>query len=123
MTQYHFTLWPDHGVPEYAGPILNYLRRIKAQCKQNKGPILVHCRYAIFYSEKDFQCVYCLLIGLATLLWWETFEYNIITKIALIIMIIWYQIYGLSFVNYFWSVRSIIMALSQTTKLQDFLLL
>ena len=44
VTQYHFTSWPDHGVPEYAGPILNYLRRIKAQHKPNKGPILVHCR-------------------------------------------------------------------------------
>ena len=51
VTQHHFTSWPDHGVPEYAGPILNYLRRIKAQCKQNKGLNLVHCRYAIFYSE------------------------------------------------------------------------
>ena len=48
VTQYHFTSWPDHGVPEYAGPILNYLRRIKAQHKLNKGPILVHCRYAIY---------------------------------------------------------------------------
>ena len=47
MTQYHFTSWPDHGVPEYAGPILNYLRRIKAQHKQTKGPILVHCRYKL----------------------------------------------------------------------------
>ena len=44
VVQYHFTSWPDHGVPEYAGPLLNYLRRIKAQHKPSKGPILVHCR-------------------------------------------------------------------------------
>ena len=43
VTQFHFTSWPDHGVPEYAGPILNYLRRIK---KHSRGPILVHCRSA-----------------------------------------------------------------------------
>ena len=43
MTQFHFTSWPDHGVPEYAGPILNYLRRIK---KLFRGPTLVHCRSA-----------------------------------------------------------------------------
>ena len=55
MTQYHFTSWPDHGVPEYAGPILNYLRRIKAQHKQNKGPILVHCRYKLV--DKLSVCV------------------------------------------------------------------
>ena len=41
VTQFHFTSWPDHGVPEYAGPILNYLRRIK---KLFRGPTLVHCR-------------------------------------------------------------------------------
>ena len=51
MTQYHFTSWPDHGVPEYAGPILNYLRRIKARHKQNRGPILVHCRYLIIVKK------------------------------------------------------------------------
>ena len=47
MTQFHFTSWPDHGVPEYAGPILNYLCRMKAQMKVSRGPTLVHCRSAI----------------------------------------------------------------------------
>ena len=45
VTQYHFTSWPDHGVPEYAGPILNYLRRIKTESKSDTAPLLVHCRY------------------------------------------------------------------------------
>ena len=44
VLQYHFTSWPDHGVPESAGPILNYLRRIKDRHKSDKGPILTHCR-------------------------------------------------------------------------------
>ena len=44
VTQFHFTSWPDHGVPEYAGPILNYLCRMKAQMKVSRGPTLVHCR-------------------------------------------------------------------------------
>ena len=43
VTQFHFTSWPDHGVPEYAGPILNYLCRIK---KLFRGHTLVHCRSA-----------------------------------------------------------------------------
>ena len=47
VIQYHFTPWPDHGVPEYAGPILNYLRSIKVQHKLKDGPILVHCRYKL----------------------------------------------------------------------------
>ena len=46
VTQFHFTSWPDHGVPEYAGPILNYLCRMKAQMKLSRGPTLVHCRLA-----------------------------------------------------------------------------
>ena len=46
VIQYHFTSWPDHGVPEYAGPILNYMRRLKAKHKSDIGPLLVHCRYA-----------------------------------------------------------------------------
>ena len=47
VTQFHFTSWPDHGVPEYAGPILNYLCRMKAQMKVSRGPTLVHCRSAM----------------------------------------------------------------------------
>ena len=46
VTQFHFTSWPDHGVPEYAGPILNYLCRVKSQMKLSQGPTLVHCRLA-----------------------------------------------------------------------------
>ena len=39
-----FTSWPDHGVPEYAGPSLTYLRRVKAETKGAKGPAIFHCR-------------------------------------------------------------------------------
>ena len=42
-TQYHFTTWPDHGVPEYATPILGFHRRVKSQHQPSKGPILIHC--------------------------------------------------------------------------------
>ena len=45
VAQYHFTAWPDHGVPEYAGPILSFLKHIKAKHTEDKGPLLVHCRY------------------------------------------------------------------------------
>ena len=42
IIQYHYTSWPDHGVPECPGPILDYLRRVKSG--NRSGPILVHCR-------------------------------------------------------------------------------
>ena len=40
---FHFTAWPDHGVPDYATPILAFHRRIQSQHKPSKGPILIHC--------------------------------------------------------------------------------
>ena len=43
MTQYHFTAWPDHGVPDYATPILAFHRRVKAQHHPSRGPMVVHC--------------------------------------------------------------------------------
>ena len=47
VTQFHFTEWPDHGVPEYATAFLELYRRIKAFNNQaeTRGPILAHCRY------------------------------------------------------------------------------
>jgi len=44
VIQFHFTDWPDHGVPEYAGPILTFLHRVNAQHTSSKGPLLIHCR-------------------------------------------------------------------------------
>ena len=44
LSQYHFTSWPDHGVPEYATPILAFHRRIKEEYSPS-GPMVVHCRY------------------------------------------------------------------------------
>ena len=45
VTQFHFTAWPDHGVPDYATPILAFHRKIKKQHRPSKGPMLVHCRF------------------------------------------------------------------------------
>ena len=58
VTQFHFTSWPDHGVPEYAGPILNYLCRMKAQMKLSRGPTLVHCRSALIGNSllHEYKC-------------------------------------------------------------------
>ncbi len=44
VTQYHYTAWPDHGVPEYATSMLNFHQRVKSQHSTSRGPLLVHCR-------------------------------------------------------------------------------
>lgn len=45
VRQFQFTAWPDHGVPEYPTPFLNFLRRVKACNPPDAGPIIAHCRY------------------------------------------------------------------------------
>ncbi|XP_035861433.1 receptor-type tyrosine-protein phosphatase S-like isoform X18 [Sander lucioperca] len=43
VRQFQFTAWPDHGVPEYPTPFLNFLRRVKACNPPDAGPIITHC--------------------------------------------------------------------------------
>ena len=44
VTQLHYTVWPDHGVPSEATSLLNFHRQLKKQHKFAKRLILVHCR-------------------------------------------------------------------------------
>ena len=43
ITQYHFTSWPDHSVPEYGTPLMILRKKVMANWKKDRGPILVHC--------------------------------------------------------------------------------
>ncbi|XP_061775719.1 receptor-type tyrosine-protein phosphatase S-like isoform X10 [Nerophis ophidion] len=43
VRQFQFTAWPDHGVPEYPTPFLNFLRRVKTCNPPDAGPIIAHC--------------------------------------------------------------------------------
>ena len=53
VVQYHFTSWPDHGVPEYVSPMLAFHRRINTDHKPARGPMVVHCRYCNAYVVKS----------------------------------------------------------------------
>uniref|UniRef100_A0A4W4FXT3 Receptor-type tyrosine-protein phosphatase U n=1 Tax=Electrophorus electricus TaxID=8005 RepID=A0A4W4FXT3_ELEEL len=43
VCQFHFTSWPEHGVPYHATGLLAFLRRVKGSTPPDAGPVVVHC--------------------------------------------------------------------------------
>ncbi|XP_064624769.1 receptor-type tyrosine-protein phosphatase T-like [Lineus longissimus] len=43
VKHFHFTSWPDHGVPKFACSMLNFRRQVFQETEYGKAPILVHC--------------------------------------------------------------------------------
>ena len=44
LVQYHFTSWPDFGVPKSPSGMLKFMRKIKHGSPTGYGAIVVHCR-------------------------------------------------------------------------------
>lgn len=60
VKQFHFTGWPDHGVPYHATGLLSFIRRVKLSNPPSAGPIVVHCRYkhaSIYTANNQHRCL------------------------------------------------------------------
>ena len=43
VTQYHFTAWPDHGVPDDKTCITSFISFVRKKHPPSSPPLLVHC--------------------------------------------------------------------------------
>lgn len=43
IKQFHYTSWPDHGVPCHPLPVLSFIRKSAKANPADGGPIVVHC--------------------------------------------------------------------------------
>eukprot|EP00057_Strongylocentrotus_purpuratus_P014853 XP_011669327.1 PREDICTED: receptor-type tyrosine-protein phosphatase alpha [Strongylocentrotus purpuratus] len=43
VTQFHFTEWPDKGVPKHTSSLLQFIKEVKADHGPNTHPLIIHC--------------------------------------------------------------------------------
>ena len=43
MTHYHFTQWPDHGVPVSKLCLISFIKRVRKSHPPEGPPLIVHC--------------------------------------------------------------------------------
>ena len=44
VRQFHYTGWPDFGVPESPHPIIAFIRHLDNFVRPTRGPDIIHCR-------------------------------------------------------------------------------
>ena len=44
VLQYHFTTWPEQGIPGNPLPLLGFIRKTAEVNRGNEGPVVIHCR-------------------------------------------------------------------------------
>lgn len=47
IRHFHYTVWPDHGVPETTQSLIQFVRTVRDYISRSPGagPTVVHCRY------------------------------------------------------------------------------
>jgi len=59
VKQFHYTSWPDFGVPEHPSPIITFMRRIAQNRTKAGGPLVIHCRYIQYLTIVHMWTCYC----------------------------------------------------------------
>ena len=44
VRQFHFTDWPDFGVPRERTTMLSFVQMVRKYMQENESPAIVHCR-------------------------------------------------------------------------------
>ncbi len=60
VKQYHYTSWPDHGVPESTAGTLTVLKKARAGRDADSGPMVVHCSAGVGRTGTLLAVDYCL---------------------------------------------------------------
>ena len=60
LTQFHYTAWPDHDVPQLYNNLLSFTEMVKKHKKLERVPLLIHCSAGVGRSG-TFICLYNLL--------------------------------------------------------------
>ena len=55
VKQFHYTGWPDFGVPDQPHPIIAFIRHLDNVVRRSKGPDIVHCRLVHVYAPYIMQ--------------------------------------------------------------------
>ena len=48
VQQFHYSSWPDHGVPTATRPLLDMIALMREYQPQHDPPIVIHCRCVFF---------------------------------------------------------------------------
>lgn len=56
VSQYHYTTWPDHGVPSCPTSLLTFVRKATCANPPDAGPMVSHLKsYKLLLLQKSFR--------------------------------------------------------------------
>ena len=62
VKQYHFTSWPDHGVPVDSKKLLYLIDHIRNMYDPTVGPLVVHCKYIFIETYIVYYAINILIM-------------------------------------------------------------